>query len=133
MEKLKALIKEKAKQGKFLSDEDKAAKMDILNELKDIAHEAMGKDLNGLKKITVASPTEEGLKEGLKVAEEKVEEKMDSEDSEEEECSMCKEDELCPECKMKEDMMEKSEPVELSKDDKIKKLEEELAALKAEE
>ena len=134
MEKFKKMLMQKAKEGKFLSEEDKSAKMDILNEIKGLAESEMGNDLKkvkGMKKVMVASPTQEGLKEGLEKAEEVVEQKMDSEDSEseDEECEMCKEGEMCPECQAK--MAAGEMKPELSDKEKIAKLEEELALLKS--
>ena len=125
MPELKELIKKKAKEGKFLSEDEKAAKMEMLNGVKEILGESMSDKLKGAKmqKVTVASPTPEGLVAGLDKAEEVVESKIESEDSEDEE-------EACPECEMedKPEMMMAG----LSKDEKIKKLEEELAKLKSE-
>lgn len=125
MKAFKDLLLKKAKEGKFLSDDEKEAKMESLKGIKEVMSEMMGDDLNkmkGMKKVTVASPTEEGLKEGLAKAEDVVGEKLDSEDSDEEE-------EACPECESEDMLMEKPE---LSKEEKIKKLEEELAKLKGE-
>jgi hypothetical protein len=153
MDKIKELIKKKAKEGKFISEEDKSARMDILNELKDMAQGEMGHGLGKLKKVTVASDSAEGLKQGLEKAGEVVDKKMG-------ECDVCKDGETCPKCKMEsmmedsteapeaegsvsdeeidpesdsEDLAEGSEEVapEMSKEEKIKKLEAELAALKA--
>ena len=129
MPEFKRLLMSKAKEGKFLSEDDKKAKMEVLDGIKQIMAEAMGQDMKGLKKVTVASPTEEGLKEGLKVAEDKLEGEDEEEDSEEEACPNC-EDGSCPECKMK-GMMDEGE-MEPSKEEKIKKLEAELAMLKGE-
>lgn len=134
MEKFKKMIMQKAKEGKFLSDEDKSAKMDILNEIKDMTQSEMGNDLKkvkGMKKVVVASPTEEGLKEGLEKAGDVVEEKMgeESESEDEEECAMCKEGEMCPECQAK--MAAGEMKPEVSDKEKIAKLEEELALLKS--
>jgi len=135
MPAFKELLLKKAKEGKFLSEEDKAAKMDVLNGIKDIMSGEMGKTLSGakgMKKVIVASPTEEGLKEGLDVAEDKLEEGLDSESEDEESCQNCQ-DSSCPECKMKGNLAELSQDGEPSKADKIKKLEAELAMLKGDE
>lgn len=134
MKEFKELLMKKAKDGKFLSEEDKAAKMDVLNEIKGTLSEMMGDDLKrvkGMKKVTVASPTEEGLKEGLEKAGDVVDEKLDSEDEESEEESEDTEEEM----PMEDGMMEHSPEMKMmgmSKADKIKKLEEELAKLKSE-
>lgn len=122
MPELKELIKKKAKEGKFLSEDEKAAKMEMLNGVKEILGESMSDKLKGAKmqKVTVASPTPEGLVAGLDKAEEVVEEKLASDESEDSE---------------EEDMMEDKPEMMmagLSKDEKIKKLEEELAKLKSE-
>lgn len=133
MEQFKELLKKKAKEGKFLSEEDKAAKMEVLGSIKDIMGDAMAKDLKGLKKVTVASPTEEGLKAGLEVAQEKVSDDEGESEESDEECPMCKDGEMCPECKMKEEGMSEEKPaMEMSKEEKIKMLEAELAKLKGE-
>jgi len=109
MSEFKKLLMKRAKEGKFLSEGDKAAKMEVLDVIKEIMGGAMGEDLKGLKgmkKVTVASPTEEGLVQGLEVAQGKVEE--ESKDESEDEVP------------------------EMSKEEKIKKLEAELALLKGE-
>jgi hypothetical protein len=114
MKKFKELLMEKAKMGKFLSDDEKQAKSSVVKEIKDLMRQAMGEDL---KKVTVAAPTVEGLKAGLKKASEVVEEKKDElEDSE----------------KMEESEDEEVEKEEMSKEDRIKKLKEELAKLEME-
>lgn len=71
-EMMKMLMKKK-KDGKELSDSDKKAKLSAIKEMKDMASEMMSEKLKGLKKVTVASPSEEGLKEGLEKAEELIE------------------------------------------------------------
>ena len=136
MEKFKAMLKKKAQEGKFISDEDKAARQEMIDEIRAMAQDSMGSDLKkikDMKKVVVASPTEEGLKEGLKVAEDKVEEKMgeDSESEDEEEaCPDCKDSEVCPECQMKMASEPSEAKPEMSDKEKIAQLEAELAALK---
>lgn len=119
----KELMMKKAKEGKFLSEDEKAAKMETLMGIKEMMGEMMADDLKktkGMKKVTVASPTEEGLVAGLEKAEEVVEgESEESEDKSEDEMPMMEDK---PEMKM----------AGMSKEEKIKKLEEELAALKSE-
>lgn len=51
----------------------KKAKMGVLKHLSDMASEAMGGKLHGLKKVTVASDSEEGLKHGMEKAKDIVE------------------------------------------------------------
>lgn len=64
------------------------AKLEALNGAKDFAESELRKSLGGLKKVTVASDSKEGLKEGLEKAEEIVE-------GEEKDCSECP---GCPHC-----------------------------------
>jgi len=72
MDELKKLMMKKAKEGKMIKpDSDEArAKGSVLNELEDIADQGMAKKL---QKVTVAAPDTESLKEGLEMAEDKVE------------------------------------------------------------
>lgn len=103
----------------------KEAKLQVLKELKKLMSDEMAKDLKGLrgeeelgtdsiKKVTVAAPDEEGLKKGLSKANELVGELGEKEDEEEEEYEEKEE-----------------EGMEMSDAEKLAKLEEELAALKA--
>lgn len=57
------------KNAKPMSDVEKQAKKSVLGELSSVAKEAMGSKLNGMKKVTVASDSPEGLKKGLSMAE----------------------------------------------------------------
>lgn len=66
-EKLMKLMKGK-KHG--LSDTEKRAKMDVVKDLRSTAAEAMKDRIGGLKKVSVASDSEEGLKHGLDKAKE---------------------------------------------------------------
>jgi len=73
-----------------MSDRDIMAKMEVLKELMEMAEQEAGKGVHeGLKKVTVASPSSEGLEEGLEKAQEMLpemeekEEMMDEEMSEE--------------------------------------------------
>ncbi len=48
----------------------KQAKLEVLEELRKMAADMMGDDLDeGMKQVTVASPSQEGLEEGLETAE----------------------------------------------------------------
>jgi len=67
------LLEKKKKSGMQMSENECKAKTNVVKSLKDFASEAMGKDLGGLKKVTVASNSEEGLKKGLDKAEEAIE------------------------------------------------------------
>lgn len=51
---------------------EKQAKMDVVNELRQMASEAMHDKMDGLKKVSVMSDSEEGLKHGLDKAKEVV-------------------------------------------------------------
>ena len=63
-DKLKHMLSKK----RNLSDHEKHAKMDVLGHLKDMATEAMGDKLGGMKKVSVASNSPEGLQHGLEKA-----------------------------------------------------------------
>lgn len=62
----------KSKKGKELSAPEKQAKMSVLKDLHEMASKAMGEKLQGLKKVTVASDSKEGLEKGLEKAQELV-------------------------------------------------------------
>lgn len=65
------------------------AKMEVIEELRKMASEMMGEGMgDSMKKVTVASPSEEGLKKGLDLAEDTLE----SQGGE-----MLQEDEMTPE------------------------------------
>jgi hypothetical protein len=71
-EKFQKLMDKKRKMGKTLSPVESAAKSSVLDDLKGMAGEAMSHKLNGLKKVSVASDSEAGLKHGLEKAHEIV-------------------------------------------------------------
>lgn len=85
------LMKKLEKKGKKLNPTEKEAKMGVLKDLSSQAGSMLKDKLKGLKKVTVASDSPEGLKAGLEKAEELVdkapEDKMsaDSGQSEEDE------------------------------------------------
>lgn len=62
-----------------MSGMEQKAKLHVLNNLKDMASKAMGGQLKGLKKVTVASNTPEGLEFGLHRAMEDAEKAPDTE------------------------------------------------------
>lgn len=64
-----------------MNPEYKGAKMSALQELKKAMAEMMSDDVKGLKKVTVASDSKQGLEEGLEKAKEAFS-KMPSEDEE---------------------------------------------------
>lgn len=71
----------KKKEGK--KADKKAAKMSTLKNLSKEMSEMMGEDVKGLKKVTVASDSEEGMRAGLKKAQEILGKKEYDEDDEE--------------------------------------------------
>ena len=68
------LKKMKKKEGS-MSPHEKNAKMSVLSHLRDMAQEAMGGKLKGVKKVSVMSDSPEGLQHGLEAAHEMVEHK----------------------------------------------------------
>lgn len=92
MDKLKKVLDNKKSK---LSDVQQEAKMKVMQALSDEMGGAMKEKLKGLKKVTVASDSKEGLKKGLEKAEQIVA-GGDSADSEAE-CSAC-EGKGCPAC-----------------------------------
>lgn len=94
------LLKEKAAKGEYLSEDEKAAKKPLIDEISDMFGNEMAENM---KKVTVVAPDQEGLEEGLEKAAEVVES-----------------GEI-------EELEEEAE--ELSKDDKIAQLRAELAEL----
>jgi hypothetical protein len=90
MEKFKEMLLKKKAQQKGKVDPSKLeAKANIMRSLSDELGKDISEDLKGLKKVTVASDSEEGLKEGLEKAEDvlegKEEESNESEMENEEE------------------------------------------------
>lgn len=69
-DKLVEMLKKKKAGGHELSETDKSAKMNVLDDLKSHAQDMMGDQMKGLKKVTVASPTKEGVEHGLDKAKE---------------------------------------------------------------
>jgi hypothetical protein len=68
-DKMMKMLMGKKKQGKTLSEPEKKAKLTALGGMRDMAHEMMSGKLKNLKKVTVASNSKPGLKEGLSKAE----------------------------------------------------------------
>ena len=73
---------------KKMSPAAQKAKLTALKEANKMASDMMKENLSGLKKVTVASSSKSGLKEGLEKAEEMIE-------GEEKDCSECP---GCPHC-----------------------------------
>ena len=82
MKGIKELLMKRAQEGKFLDEKSIEAKKSVLSEIEKMMSGQMGDKLKGLKRVTVASDTAEGLKAGLEKAEDIIEEKEDEEGSE---------------------------------------------------
>lgn len=112
-------MKKKGKE-KDMDELHKSAKMDAVSEMRDMAAEAMKGKLDGLKKVSVASDSKEGLQKGLEKAKELVnkgpmaEEAAAEGESEEQEAA---EQEAAPGAESKEELMAEVER-------KLKELEE---------
>jgi|GEM_PF-5187692 hypothetical protein len=87
---------------KKISGNAQKAKLTALREANKMARDMMKEDLSGLKKVTIASDSKEGLKAGL----EKAEEMMEGGEEEEKDCSECP---GCPECEGKEESEDSEE------------------------
>ena len=70
MKEIKELLKKKAMKGDFMDDNALEAAKKVIGEMDDMADESMAK---GMRKVTVASDSEEGMKAGLEKAEEMME------------------------------------------------------------
>jgi hypothetical protein len=83
--KLLEILKKKAREGKTIDKNSKEykAKEDVLNEIKELMSESIAGKLKGMKKVTVAADTVEGLKAGLEKAEDVIEAKEESSGKEE--------------------------------------------------
>lgn len=78
---MKMLQKRQREQGP--QDEKKMkAKASMAKELSDTLGGDIAEDMKGMSKVTVASDSEQGLKKGLEKAEDVLENKMESEESE---------------------------------------------------
>lgn len=118
-DKMMKMLMDKKRSGKELQPGEKEAKMKVIKDLRQMAEQIMKDDIKGMKKVTVASPTQEGLKEGLEKAEDILESNSEemSEESEESEES---ED-------MSEEYAEESEDEEMSEEEINAKLAELMA------
>lgn len=122
------LLKRQKEQIKKPVDKDKmAAKAAMMKQLSEMLGKDMAGDMGDLKKVTVASNSKEGLKEGLEKARGIIEKKPDIEEELEE--SKEEEDLESPEEEEKE-LEEGSESPE-DIEQKIKELEDQLAKVKA--
>lgn len=107
MKEIKELLKKKALSGEFMDEKAKKAAERVIGDMDDMAEEAMSKSM---QKVTVASDTEEGLKEGLEKAEEIIEAK-DTEGMDAKEAEADMEGDMMEE-KMEDEMMSEKEKVE---------------------
>lgn len=80
MDKLMDSLKKSGKKPKMLSENEQKAKMSVLEELKQMAMDAMGEKLSGTHSAKIVSDSEEGLKEGAELLSEKLEGESDEED-----------------------------------------------------
>lgn len=72
MNKLQKMLDKKKMGGHGLSDIERDAKMSVVDAMKEMANDEMSGRLNGLKKVSVASNSPEGLEKGLDKAKELV-------------------------------------------------------------
>jgi hypothetical protein len=79
MKDMMEMLKKK-KKSEPLEPNYKKAKMGVLKDISDMASSDMGEGIKGLKKVTVASPDEEGLKKGLDLAGDIVDEDANKSD-----------------------------------------------------
>ena len=118
-------MKNMKKKGKKMSDAEMMAKKNVLSSLRDQAAEAMG---DKLKKVTVAAPSEEGLKKGLDKAKEIVEGKEMLAEASPEDAELDGGDEGEEEHEMKEEMSLDEINAKLEELMKMKKMMEEQKA-----
>ena len=82
--KFEKMLEKKKKEGKEMNPMERDAKMGVLGDIRDEMANHMSERLNGLKKVSVASDSEEGLKSGLDKAKEIVDKMPQGEASPEE-------------------------------------------------
>lgn len=101
----------KKKGAKEMDPMEKEAKFSVVDAMKQMAEQAMGEKVKGLKKVTVSSPNESGLKKGLDEAEKLISANQDEpkESSEEEESEESSEEEAGEEMHSSENLEEMSE------------------------
>ena len=129
MKSLKDLIKKKLEMGDMMPEKKKMAMDNVLKELDDISDQGMA---GKMSKVTVASDSPEGLKEGLEVAEDKVEELSEDDDKQLEDLDSMAEDAKMDE---REDYMAESsdsdEDYDSMSEDELEKKIKELEEMKA--
>lgn len=87
-DKMMKMLMGKKKEGKTLSDSEKKSKLQALGGMRDMASQMMGDKLKNLKKVTVASNSQPGLKEGLHKAEDLISQNPQDDDQEPKDGSM---------------------------------------------
>jgi len=112
----------KKKKGGEMSGIEKDAKSSVIQEMKKMAEDAMGDKMKGLKKVTVASNSPEGIEKGLEKAKEIISQMPQEEESSEEE--MMEDEEY--------DEMDMKSMIENCDMDQLNKLEEMIKAKKLE-
>lgn len=121
---LRLLAKKAKEQGGIRQDKHMEAKATMAKELSDVLGGDLLEDMKGLKKVTVASNSPEGLKKGLEKAEDMLSRKMSVEDSEDEDMEESEDE------REEEESEEREEEVEDSEDTtEIEETEDEIAAL----
>ncbi len=123
MDEFKKLLAQKKKENGEMSPDQKKAKMKVSEELRSLADKMLGSELPGLKKVTVASNSEEGLKRGLEKAEDLLEQKKEA---------MGMKKEMLAEEEPK-DPLESEDEIETAKEDPMSKVKSLLAGMSEEE
>lgn len=71
------------RKGKPMSDNEKSAKMSVVEAMRKMAEDQIGGKLKDLKKVTVASDSKDGLEKGLDKAKEMLDRHPEDEESQE--------------------------------------------------
>ncbi len=64
-DKMLKMMEKKKKSSREMSDPEREAKMNVVKDMRQMASSAMADGLKGLKKVSVAADSKEGLQEGL--------------------------------------------------------------------
>jgi ubiquinone biosynthesis protein UbiJ len=127
---LKLLAKKAKEQGGVRQDKHMEAKAAVAKELSDVLGGDLADDIKGLKKVTVASNSEEGLKKGLEKAEDIVGRKLGMEGDMEESEDEMEESEDERDSEEEESSEEESDDIS-EVEDEIAALEEQIRQLKS--
>jgi len=128
MDKMKEMMAKK--KGKEMSDAEKKAKLGVLGHMKKMAEDAMTDNLHGMKKVSVASDSKEGLEEGLEKAKEIISSKEQDEMVEDAEDGNQVGDDLMAGGWDREEAEEDSEDEEMSSEELERKLQKLMAMKK---